>query len=375
MRSLRTLQTDTPSPAQPRRCCSIVPPAALHWGAPSQAPIPDLAQLQGAEPQLAPAPAKQPPIPLHPPLPPAQAPIPELAQLRQGPGWHQHLLHVPAESTVPLPAAPGAAALDIELTLDRWAGRVVPHVHWPCFAVCCAALGFGVASSAGSAYCATACVALWTSGWRWTGRVAKPARPLQLFWADGPCTRGMTSLVCCCVPATTCTALLGFSLTQRVPRHHTACAGAPHLRQGCCSAHTRRRQVRLADGSDLPDLLGIPFKASKLPRAPFYQLPRASCHMPLCPATPPCRGRHRDHLRLGAQHAGSHLQCATQLASRPTGMCVGACAWQRLVTEAVWHVHARCKPSSACRPTGGVVSVWESVPLSSGVVVRESVGC
>jgi hypothetical protein len=48
-----------------------------------------------------------------------QAPIPELSQLRQGPGWHQHLVHVPAESTVPLAAAPGLAALDIELTLDR----------------------------------------------------------------------------------------------------------------------------------------------------------------------------------------------------------------------------------------------------------------
>lgn len=48
-----------------------------------------------------------------------QAPIPELSQLRQGPGWHQHLVHVPAETTVPLAAAPGSAALDIELTLDR----------------------------------------------------------------------------------------------------------------------------------------------------------------------------------------------------------------------------------------------------------------
>lgn len=55
-------------------------------------------------------------------LPPSQAPIPELSQLRQGAGWHQNLVHVPAESTVPLAATPGAAALDIELTLDRWVG-------------------------------------------------------------------------------------------------------------------------------------------------------------------------------------------------------------------------------------------------------------
>lgn len=54
------------------------------------------------------------------PLPPApQAPIPELARLRQGAGQHQHGLHVPAEVTVPLQAPPAAAALDIELTLDR----------------------------------------------------------------------------------------------------------------------------------------------------------------------------------------------------------------------------------------------------------------
>lgn len=61
---------------------------------------------------------------LHPPLPSPslQAPIPELAQLRQGAGWRQHGLRVPAEQAMPLAADPGLLALDIELTIDRWVG-------------------------------------------------------------------------------------------------------------------------------------------------------------------------------------------------------------------------------------------------------------
>ena len=46
-------------------------------------------------------------------------PIPELEALRQGPGARQHGARVTAEAEVPLAAPPGAAALDIELTLER----------------------------------------------------------------------------------------------------------------------------------------------------------------------------------------------------------------------------------------------------------------
>ena len=93
------------STAHPARACR--PPTRL-------ATHPLASSAHPARPNHSPTPR-----PLTHPPSTRQAPIPELAQLRQGAGVRRHGLHVPAEAAVPLGAAPGAASLDIELTLER----------------------------------------------------------------------------------------------------------------------------------------------------------------------------------------------------------------------------------------------------------------